>query len=205
MGTVQLLRKGNWVVPRENERCRHHPRAKMAAGQKARLGEDQWKSSTEGTDTCQGVTKEKGNVTGNQGQACSGDESTLGGQEKGYCCGVIGMECVELFTVTATFLLNRNGVHMLVLHPDFSVPKAGWKHRVEVVTIVTPDGNPMEATAEFSMSHFNIYDPNASMVRRWRVTVLLTGVTKAEIPVGSVVWVSPTTRDALVTQESESE
>lgn len=113
------------------------------------------------------------------------------------------MERVELFAVQDTFLLEKNDVHMLILHPDFSVPRDGWKHRIEAVTIVKPNGQPFEATAEFSVSHFNISDPDASMDRRWRVTVWLTGTTKEEIPVRSVVWVSPTLRDALLPLEHE--
>ena len=45
------------------------------------MGFNQRESSTEEVGTSQGITKEKGIVTGSEGENCSGDESPLGGEE----------------------------------------------------------------------------------------------------------------------------
>ena len=59
---------------------------------------------------------------------------------------------IELLTVKDSFQINGRGV---VVIPDFSVPD-GWRNRAESVTVAMPDGHQYEATAQFSMSHFNI-------------------------------------------------
>ena len=71
-------------------------RAALAAGQKARWAKINGKSSTKKPTTAkaspakaapsqivrEGSTQEKGDVTGSQGEDCSGDESTLGSEEE---------------------------------------------------------------------------------------------------------------------------
>ena len=104
------------------------------------------------------------------------------------------MSRVELLTVADSFQLVGRGV---VVVPDFSVPD-GWKNRTESVMVAKPDGQEYEATAEFSVSHFNIRDPHVPIDRRWRVVVVLPDRTKDELPVGSRILVSPEIRDAIL-------
>ena len=112
------------------------------------------------------------------------------------------MPRVELLTVEDTFWLCRNGVAMLILHPDFSVPQGweqrGWSQRIEPVIIAKPDGQQIEATAQINMTHLNIPDPSVSIDRRWRLTVWLTDCTKDDVPVGSKIFVSQEVRDAIL-------
>ncbi len=56
-------------------------RKAIAAAQKARWAKINGKSSTEEHHLPK-LTQEKGDVTGSQGKDCSGDESSLGGEEK---------------------------------------------------------------------------------------------------------------------------
>ena len=104
------------------------------------------------------------------------------------------MSRVELLTVADSFQISGRGV---VVIPDFSVPD-GWKNRTDTITVAKPDGQQYEATAQFSVSHFNIRDPQVSIDRRWRVVVLLPDRTKDELPVGSKILVSPEVRDAIL-------
>jgi hypothetical protein len=54
---------------------------------------------------------------------------------------------VELLTITDRFQIGGAGV---VLRPDFSVPSGRWAARAETVSIVTPDGQEFETTAQFN-------------------------------------------------------
>jgi hypothetical protein len=108
------------------------------------------------------------------------------------------MNRVELFTVADTFWLGGNDFSLLILHPDFSVPQQGWSQRTEPVLVVKPDGQRIEATAQFNMTHFNISDPGVSIDRRWRLKVSLTDRKKEEIPIGSKILVSKEVRDAIL-------
>jgi hypothetical protein len=107
------------------------------------------------------------------------------------------MQRVELITIEDTFWLAGNGVQLLILRPDFSVPAGGWKDITQKVTIVTPDGNEIEATAEITLQHFNIREPEVSIDKRWRVGLYLTDAKKDDVPIGSKVLVSQVVRDAL--------
>jgi hypothetical protein len=104
------------------------------------------------------------------------------------------MSRVELLTVEDCFLIEGRGV---VVIPDFSVPD-GWKDRLEIVTVMTPDGQQCEAEGEFSMSHFRLLDPKASIDKRWRVVVLLRNWKKESLPTGSKILVSPKVKAALM-------
>ncbi|HYT58887.1 MAG TPA: hypothetical protein VEL06_01875, partial [Haliangiales bacterium] len=73
----------------------------------------------------------------------------------------------------------------MIVHPDLSVPPAGWKERRETVAVLRPDGREFEATAQSSLSHFNIREPDVSIDRRWRVTILFQGMASGEVPDGS--------------------
>jgi hypothetical protein len=104
------------------------------------------------------------------------------------------MNRVELLTVEDCFLIEGRGV---VVIPDFSVPD-GWKDRKETVAVTTPDGEQYKAVAQFSMSHFSLLDPKASIDKRWRVVVLLLNRSKEELPVGSKISVSQEIKDAIL-------
>jgi hypothetical protein len=108
------------------------------------------------------------------------------------------MDRIELLTVEDSFQIIGRG---LVVIPDFSVPN-GWKDRTEKVLVVRPDGQQYEATAQFSMSHFKLLDPNASVDRRWRVALLLQDRNKKELPAGSKILVSQEIRDAILPHNS---
>ena len=105
---------------------------------------------------------------------------------------VANMERVALITVERTFCL-RSDAHpercVLVIHPDLSVPPAGWKERSETVAIVTLDGREFEAAAHISLSHFNIRDPDVESDRF---------VSGHDVPDGSKILVSHETRNALL-------
>ncbi len=105
------------------------------------------------------------------------------------------MQRVELLTVVDTFQLNHIG---LTLMPDFAVPNGTWKNRSEPVTVITPNGQELEAAAQFNMTHFNIRDPNAPVERRWRVVVSITSLHKHQVPIGSKVMVSSEVKNAVL-------
>jgi len=104
------------------------------------------------------------------------------------------MSAVESLTVEDSFEIGDLGI---VLRPDLSVPNGRWKARSDMVTVIKPDGQQFETTAEFNLSHFNISDPSVSIDRRWRVVLSLPGRTKGELPVGTRILVSQEMRDAL--------
>ena len=104
------------------------------------------------------------------------------------------MDHVELLTVEDSFHISGRG---LVLIPDFSIPNV-WKDRTERTVIAKPDGSQVEATAQFTMTHFNISDPKVSPDKRWRLVVLLPDCEKGEVPVGSRILVSPMVRYAVI-------
>src|SRR5215813_13254890 len=96
---------------------------------------------------------------------------------------------VEPLTVEESLWLSRNAVQMLILHPNFSVPAGGWKDRRESVLVVRPDGQQLEATARFDLTHLNIKSREALMDQRWRVTISIVDKSKEEVPIGSKILV----------------
>jgi hypothetical protein len=111
------------------------------------------------------------------------------------------MERVALITVQRTSCL-RSDTHpersILIVEPSLSVPPDGWKERTETVAVLTPDGREFEATAQISLSHLNISDPDVSIDQRWRVTILFQGITSDDVPDGSKIFVTHETRDSLL-------
>ena len=103
--------------------------------------------------------------------------------------------------MTHTFELNRNSTQMLILFPEFPVPKGwkdrAWNERKETVAVLRPDGTELEATAQINTSHLDIPDPKFHG-SRWKITVQLTDRTKGEVPVGSRILVSPEVRNAIL-------
>lgn len=114
------------------------------------------------------------------------------------------MERFEILTVEDTFWIDRDAVNLLILRPDFSVPKGGWKSRTETVVIRRPDGQEFAATAQIELSHFNISDPHVSIDERWRVIILLTNTTKNDVPIASKILGSQQLRDALLAGQAKN-
>jgi hypothetical protein len=109
------------------------------------------------------------------------------------------MNRVELITIQETFWIERR--QMLIIWPDFSIPKGEWKEWTENVMILTPDGRNIEAKARFTIWHLNYRDPHVSVNKRWRVFLHLMDAKKDDIPVGSKVFASQDIRDALEPKE----
>lgn len=104
----------------------------------------------------------------------------------------------ELLTVDDVFLIDRLG---LIVVPDFSVPNNDWKPSKENIRIERPDGSNVNAVAQVNHSHFNIPDPSVPMDRSWRVTICILNVDKADVPIGSRLFV----RTALANQLLETQ
>jgi hypothetical protein len=92
------------------------------------------------------------------------------------------MAQTELLTVEQVFQLTHIGLTVL---PDFSVPKAGWKNGAHRVRVVKPNGEQLEADANFNVAHFYISDPSVPLDRRWRVVISFPSLTKEDVPLGS--------------------
>jgi hypothetical protein len=109
------------------------------------------------------------------------------------------MDPVELLTVEDTFQIGGFG---LVLGPNFSVPNGRWAECSGPALVVRPNGERLEVTARFGLSHFNISDPTVSIDRRWRVVVSLPDCTKDQVPIGTKILVSQEVRDAILGTKS---
>jgi hypothetical protein len=103
------------------------------------------------------------------------------------------MRLVELLTIEDSFQIGRG----VIVIPDFSLPN-GWKNRTEVVVVRKPNGQQYEATAQFSMTHFNISDPDVSIDKRWRVVVQFPDGKKDELPTGTKILVSEQVKNAII-------
>jgi hypothetical protein len=112
------------------------------------------------------------------------------------------MPLVEILTIDRTFEINQNSVQMLILRPDFPSPERGWRDRQESVMVLTPDGHQIPATAQLSMTHVNISDPEALMSERWRVTISLTDRTSSEVPIGSKILVPAEIKEELLSHNA---
>ncbi len=104
---------------------------------------------------------------------------------------------IELLTVEQVFQLQDSG---LVIVPDFSVPKAGWKNGTYQVLVVKPNGQQIKANANFHIWHFNIPDPFVPHDKRWRVVISFPSLTKDDLPAGSRILSAPTAEVALLSQ-----
>ena len=105
------------------------------------------------------------------------------------------MDRVELMKVEDTFLIESIG---LVLAPSFDLPPEGkWVNINETVTIQTPEGKDISAEALFSVAHLNIKDPTVSVSKRWPILVSLKGVSKESVPIGSTVYITQSTKQAV--------
>lgn len=110
------------------------------------------------------------------------------------------LDKVELMIVTDSFMIESIG---LVLVPSFELPAEGkWENISEKVTIKTPNGDEILVDAFFSVAHMNIKDISVSASKRWPVLVSLRGVKKESVPIGSVVYVSKSTKKAIFGQNA---
>ncbi|HEU0302913.1 MAG TPA: hypothetical protein VFR37_25855 [Longimicrobium sp.] len=105
------------------------------------------------------------------------------------------MKMVELLTVQDRFDLSSAG---LTVVPDFSVPSGRWSDIVTEVTVIRPDQTSISASGRFGRWHFNIPDPSVPLDKRWRVVLSIPGVTKDDVPVGSVVLVPEEVADEIL-------
>lgn len=119
------------------------------------------------------------------------------------------MEQLELLTVEHTFFISTAGVQMLVLSPQFRMPKdwskRGWGQRQEQVTVIRPDGSSLPATAQINVTHLNIRGSNVPGLAHWPITVWLTDRTQAEVPEGSKIMVDPEVRAAILGEDSPAQ
>ena len=58
-----------------------------------------------------------------------------------------------------------------------------------VVRLKRPDGAEIETGARFAQTHFNRPYSERTIANTWMLTVALTDITKAGIPIGSEIWV----------------
>ena len=83
----------------------------------------------------------------------------------------------RLFTVEDTFAIRERG---LVLAPGI-IPEGEERFRVgDPITLLKPDGSSIEA----KIGGLELLDPNP----RRDVVIMLAGMTKSEVPVGTEVW-----------------
>ena len=106
----------------------------------------------------------------------------------------------ELLIVEDRFKLKRVG---LILAPDFPVLD-GWKNIEEIARVVTPSGTEIEVVAQFRVAHFKLARSLSAQhyEHSWRVIISLPGRQKAEVPVGSKVFVSADVMNAVLGQRS---
>ncbi len=106
------------------------------------------------------------------------------------------MDNIELMKVEDTFLIKSIG---LVLAPSFELPPDGkWVNISETVNIKTPEGCDISAEALFSIARLKLKDPSVSVSKRCSILVSLKGISKECVPIGSVVYVSHSTKQAIV-------
>lgn len=102
---------------------------------------------------------------------------------------------VKLMEIQDTFDIKSVGVLVV---PSFDLPPQGkWQSLNELVTIEIPDGRQIEAEALFSVFHLNISDPEVKANKRWKIVVSFKTLTKADLPIGSKVFVSKSAYEAV--------
>jgi hypothetical protein len=105
------------------------------------------------------------------------------------------MAQTDLLTVEQVFRLQDIGLTVL---PDFPVPKGGWKNGTHRVRVIKPNGEQLEADANFHVWHFNIRDPSTPLGKRWRVVISFPSLTKDDLPAGSRILGNPTMAATLL-------
>ena len=90
--------------------------------------------------------------------------------------------------VQDTFDIKNVGVLVV---PSFDLPsQRKWQPLIELVTIKDPSGQHIEVESLFSVIHLNIRDPKVSANKRWQIVVSFKTLTKADLPIGSKIFVS---------------
>jgi hypothetical protein len=105
------------------------------------------------------------------------------------------MTRVELLTVEDSFDITGRGV---IITPLFPLPAKGWQSCQEPVTIVSPSGHEFDTTAQLNVEHFSFREPKNPPDSGWRVVLMIVGIPKEQLPIGSKVLVSSDVRDALL-------
>jgi hypothetical protein len=101
---------------------------------------------------------------------------------------------IPLLTVVERFKIENWGV---VLAPDFPLPQeTGWKEYTFFVEVVHECGATSKLRAVASPVHHLVRNPTVSG-GGWRLTIVLPGATKEEIPIGSTVLCSAATHQRL--------
>ncbi len=105
------------------------------------------------------------------------------------------MDKVEIMRIEGTFMVKSYG---LILTPSFELlPNGKWEDINEVITIQKPDGSKIEANGLFSVAHMNIKDPSVSISKRWPILLSLKGISKEEVPIGSIVLGTQETKASI--------
>lgn len=101
---------------------------------------------------------------------------------------------VQLMTVAENFQLEEGGV---VLAPDFPLPTGnGWREYTFFVEVVSQSGGRSKFRAVASPVHHLVRDP-AILGGGWRLTIILPGAKKKDIPIGCKVLCSVPTHQRL--------
>lgn len=101
---------------------------------------------------------------------------------------------MPLLTVIERFQIESSGV---VLAPDFPLPTgSGWKEFTFFVEVVHEEGTRSKFRAVASPVHHLVRDPAVSC-GGWRLTIVLPGAKKDDIPIGSRVLCSASTQHRL--------
>ncbi|WP_092021729.1 hypothetical protein [Marinobacter zhejiangensis] len=98
------------------------------------------------------------------------------------------MYSFELLNVEDHFQLGNIG---LTVVPSLSVAGTGrWNDFHTTMKVIAPDGTESVHQAHVGTWHFNIRDVKAGIDCRWRIVISFPEADKAQIPVGSIVYVS---------------
>lgn len=96
------------------------------------------------------------------------------------------MNHVELMTVEDTFMIESIG---LILAPPFEVPPTGrWENIRDELTVEISGGESLAVNGLFRLTHFNVKDPSESASKYWKVQLVLQGLSKEQVPIGSIVF-----------------
>jgi len=103
-------------------------------------------------------------------------------------------QLVQLLEVEDRFALKDDGI---LLAPDFSLPNGrGWENYSFLVTVVRKGAAHENLRAVARPVHLLVRDPCA-LRKGWRLTIVLPGATKDDVPVGTSVLCSVETYERL--------
>jgi hypothetical protein len=111
--------------------------------------------------------------------------------------GETQVDLVELLVVEYCFDTNMG----LVLVPDFPITDNSVAMKNDDVTIVTPDGARLESNAEIAITHLNLTDRTGSTDKRWRLSVFLKNLSKADVPIESRLLVPANIAGKILTRQ----